>query len=141
MAGPIETHWFVENRVRLLTAIGHLDLPTVKAFDQATRLIYDASRDPVHIILDVRQLKTVPPISELLKTSTMWHKRQDFIVTVGAMRQPMMRLLFTTLLHIGHWNYRDVDTVEEAKSLIKAYDPSLPPLESWSPSPFANTHQ
>jgi hypothetical protein len=140
MAGSIETHWFVENRVRLLTAFGHLELETVKIFDEATRIMYDASTERVHIILDVRELKTVPRISELLKTSTMWHKRQDFIVTVGAMRQPMMRLLFTTLLHIGRWNYQDVDTVAEAKRLIIGYEPTLPPLETWTPSPFAETH-
>jgi hypothetical protein len=140
MAGSIETHWFVENRVRLLTAFGHLELETVKIFDEATRRFYDAATQPVHVILDVRQLKTVPPISELLKMSTLWHKRQDFVATVGAMRQPLMRLLFTTLLHVGRLNYRDVDTVAEAKRLIIGYEPTLPPLETWSPSPFAETH-
>lgn len=140
MAGSIETHWFVEHRVRLLTAFGHLDLPTVKTFDESTRIMYDGLTERVHVVLDVRSLKTVPPFSELLKTSTLWHKRQDFIVTVGAMRQPMMRLLFTTLLSIARWNYQDVDTVEEARHLIIAYEPTLPPLDAWHPSPFAETH-
>jgi len=53
MAGSIEVHWFVDKRVRLLTAIGHLDLPTVKVFDEATRLMYDATTGRIHIILDV----------------------------------------------------------------------------------------
>lgn len=140
MAGSIEIHWFVDKRVRLLTAIGHLELPTVKVFDETTRLMYDAATQPVHVILDVRHLRTVPPISELLKMSTLWHKRQDFVATVGAMRQPMMRLLFTTLLHVGRLNYRDVDTVEEAKRLVMAYEPTLPPLEAWAPAPFENLY-
>ena len=140
MAGSIETHWFVEKRVRLLTAIGHLDLPTVKVFDEETRLIYEATTGYIHIILDVRQLKTIPPLSELLKMATLWHKRQDMIVTVQGMRRPLMRLLFTTIVSIGHLKYRDMDTVEQAKQFIAAYDPALPPLDTWTPSPFADLY-
>jgi hypothetical protein len=139
MAGSIESHWFVEKRVRLLTAIGHLDMPTVKVYDEESRLFYDALTLPVHVIIDVRQLKSVPPLSELLKMATLWHKRVGMVVTVQAMRQPLMRLIFTTIVSIGHLKYRDVNTIAQAMETVAGRDASLPPLDTWKDSPFAET--
>lgn len=140
MSGSIESHWFVEKRVRLLTAIGQLDLQTVKVYDEESRLIYDAAIQPVHVIIDVRQLKGVPPMSDLLKMATLWHRRIGMVVTVQAMRQPLMRMIFTTIVSIGRLKYHDMDTVEQARRSIASCDPSLPPLETWTPSPLAETN-
>ena len=60
--------------------------------------------------------------------------------TVQAMRQPLMRLIFKTIVSIGRLNYRDVDTVEQAQQYIASRDPSLPPVETWAPSPFASLY-
>ena len=140
MAGSIETHWFVENRVRLLNASGYLDLATVKVYDEESRLLYDSVTQPVHVIIDVRPLKAVPPLSELLKMATLWHKRIGVVVTVQAMRRPLMRLVFTTIVAIGRLTYRDVDTLEQAQQYIASRDRTLPPRDTWTPSPFAAAH-
>ena len=136
MAGSNEIHWFVEKRVRLLHTWGHLDLPAVKVYDEESRLMFDAATQPVHAIIDVRQLKGVPPLSECLKMATLWHQRIGMVVTVQAMRQPLMRLIFTTIVSIGRLKYRDMDTVEQAQQYIASRDPSLPSVESWIPSPY-----
>jgi len=140
MAGSIESHWYVEKRVRLLTAIGHLDLPTVKVYDEESRLLYDSVTQPVHVIIDVRQLKAVPPLSELLKMATLWHKRIGMVVSVQAMQRPLIRLIFTTIVSIGRLNYRDMSTIEQARLYIASCDASLPPIDTWTPSPLAETN-
>lgn len=136
MAGSIESHWLVEKRVRLLTAIGHLDMKTVKIYDDDSRLLYDSLTAPVHVIIDVRQLRSVPPLSELHKMATLWHKRIGMVVTVQAMRQPLMRMIFTTIVAIGRLTYRDVDTLEQARAYIVSRDVSLPALDLWAALPF-----
>jgi hypothetical protein len=131
MIGAIHSQWVVDNRVRFISAVGQIDLEMAKAQDAEALRIYDAAPQPIHMIIDVRYTKAVPAISECLKLASLWHKNLDMVVTVGAMSQPSLRLLFTALVRLARLKYQDVATLDEAQQFLITCDPSLPSLETW----------
>jgi hypothetical protein len=128
-------NWYtlVEGQVSMTTVVGHLTTETMRQNDRDFTAFIDASSAPmVHLIVDTRRMLSVPPISENRKAGFPYHPRMGYNVTIGAFRNPFVRLIITMSVAVIRIRYKDVDSLEEACAFLISKDSDLPPLEMWA---------
>lgn len=111
-------------------------LSMTRSYDQICSAILESSNASlVHFITDMRAVKNFPPISSISAMHFLRHQRMGYYITLGAMDNPVLRFIATTVGSIARLRYKDVATLNDAYSLLLSKDPTLPPLETWGLPP------
>jgi hypothetical protein len=134
--------WFtlVPNQVYLMIGIEDQfvanALEMTRSYDQVcTALLESSNASLVHMITDLRAVKSFPPISSISGMHFLRHPRMGHYITLGALDNAVLRFIATIVGGITRLRYGDVKTLEDAYSLLLSKDPSLPRLEAWALPP------
>jgi hypothetical protein len=133
MADTLQTHWLLENRVRLLTLPTHFTTEAFHRYDDDTCLMMDQLAYPLfHVIVDAGEMESFPPLSVCIKMRCIRHAHMGWMLSIGATQNPLMRFFLSMVVSATRIRYKDCDSLDEAVVLLKTHDPALPPLETWS---------
>jgi hypothetical protein len=129
---PIETRWFLENRVSFTRLFGVVQDADLKAMDAWLNACMNNSPERlVHHIIDARDITKPTSVRQAMQLTAPRHPRIGWAITIGATRNPMVRFLTALVVSAARLRYRDVTTLEEALAQFKILDPSLPDLEPY----------
>ncbi len=117
---PVETYWLEEPILFYQKLSGHLDADGVRqAFDASINLATQSPLDKVHLLLDMRELKSVPPDIPLLvgQTRRVQNSKIDQFAILGASR--LLKFLMEVVSHTTPFHYRTFETYEQAMAFLQ----------------------
>ncbi len=117
---PVETYWLEEPILFYQKLSGDLDADAVRqAFDQSLAIVEQSPLDKVHLLLDMRELKAVPPDIPLLvgQTRRLQNSKIDQFAILGANR--LLKFLMEIVSHTTAFHYRTFETHEQAMSFLQ----------------------
>jgi hypothetical protein len=122
---PVETRWLIEKRVCYQRVFGDTTLEDVIQTIEAAEHWASEGVPPVHFIVDVAEVKTYPPLMNMLRVlrptsfpNVAW--------SVLVVRHPQLRFIATMLTQLTGKRYHTVATVEAALQFLASQDISLP---------------
>ena len=123
--------WLVPDRVIYMWAQGEVSA-SVRTWmnTQAIFLYHSCATPKVHIVLDMRGV-TQRPKGTKEDRPAVWHPRRGWIVSIGAVRNHLMRRLVNIVLNIMNLNCFDSETTEKGLDLLQQADPTLPDLKPY----------
>jgi hypothetical protein len=86
----------------------------------------------VHIITDLRDTNGTPPLREIRKIKYGSHPHMGYSVTIGALRNPTMRVMLKLANAVFRTRYYDAVSLDEACAFLITKDANLPPLSAWT---------
>jgi hypothetical protein len=126
---PIYTNWLIVNRIIYSHFEGEISHDDVVQFDQAMLTMLENAEQLVHSIGDLRQITKSAPLKDTLSMKSMRHPNAGWGITIGAFENPLIRMLAAMTMAIAKARYREVSSLEEALSVLKQKDPTLPDLD------------
>lgn len=124
----LHVDWYIEQRVILANVGGDLTIDEVRALNDQLVALIDQGQQPVHIIVDVSGVTTIP--TNLLKmrdaSHVMGHIGAGWIVAVG-LHNSFMNFIGSMLTQLGHLaRYRVMPDANAAYTHLRTVDASLP---------------
>lgn len=111
--------WLVEGHVRLVRLRHHLNTATLMAYDWETIALMDTLSTPLHVIVDVSELRSFPDFNDCLHTQHLRHPRMGYMLTVGVHRSRMMRFFLNAIGRATRVRYQDFDTLDDALHFLE----------------------
>jgi hypothetical protein len=121
----IQLEWKNGRRIAYLVYSGVLDMDIVHAVEAEMTRVMDASSLPVHAILDLRQLDQFPPLIECIRSPYVRHKQRGWTIIIGLTEKPLFRVLVNSLINGLRLPAHQVESLEEALTVLKKEDSSL----------------
>jgi hypothetical protein len=127
---PIETRWYLENRVTYSCFSGEIILADLQAMDNWLVACMDASPALiVHHILDLQNITQPASARQAMQLKAPRHPRVGWTITIGSTQDAIVRFLTALVISAARIRYRDVATFEAALTLLQSLDPNLPDLQ------------
>ena len=128
---PVISRWLVPGKVIYTDLVGDLTLEDLKAGSDGVISLYDESEfDQIHVIANQAKLGNIPVSLKLFNEATPFvrDKRLGWFIMYpeGTQFAKFMASMVTSLAKI---DYRPTDSLENALSLIKRMDDSLPDVD------------
>ena len=123
--------WLVPDRVIYMWAEGNVgDSVRTWMNAQAIFLYHSCATPKVHIVID---MSTVTGRAKGKKEDrpAVWHARRGWIVSIGAVHNPLTRRIINLVLKLMRLNYFDTESVEQGLALLQQADPTLPDLKPY----------
>jgi hypothetical protein len=126
---PIETRWYLEDRVayaRLSGVVTDADLQAMDAW-----MIQCMETSPamlVHHIIDAKDITQPTSARQAMQLKAPRHAKMGWGITIGINLNPMLRFLTALIVSVARIRYRDVNTFDEALAQLQTFDPNLPDL-------------
>jgi hypothetical protein len=123
--------WLVPDRVIYMWASGDIS-PGVREWmnTQAVYLYHSCATPRIHLFIDTRQV-TDQSRATRQDQPAIWHPRRGWCVTLGAIRNPVLRALLNPLLHLFRAYIQDFASNEDAIAFLQKADPTLPDLQPY----------
>lgn len=114
----ITIEWLGGGRVCVAVAPAHVHRGDLQEYDYALSQALNMAAESIDLIADMRAIRTIPPLNELLVVSYVRHPKLGKNITVGLARNAVARLIITSGARMVGINYRDFNTLEEAKAYL-----------------------
>jgi hypothetical protein len=125
----IKSHWLEENRIAYIEIIGDMDEDGMEQFNSHFVTEYlDHGIAPVHCIIDAKALTGYPQSLRVLRDGTaksVKHPSTGWIVLIG-FDSPVFRFLVTAVTQVLGVRFKQVESLEEAKNVLRKVDQTLP---------------
>lgn len=129
----LSIEWVLESRVIYLRLEGRITGDELIRYDDemVSRLDHVGADLPVHFIEDVKGLTNAPPLTAALKLKMLRDPRLGWSISIGAVRNPVLRLIYQSLMVTMGIRWRDVASLQQALEYLHRVDDSLPDLAGW----------
>jgi hypothetical protein len=127
---PIETRWYLENRVTYSYFSGEITSAELQAMDSWMIARMDASPTmTIHHILDVQDITQPASARHTMQLKAPHHPRVGWTITIGSNHDAIVHFLTALVISAARVRYRDAATFEDALTLLQTLDPHLPDLQ------------
>jgi hypothetical protein len=117
---PVQVSWTVPKQIMMVEASGTLTKEELRQMDaQLIEYLRSAAPSSVHLIGIIAQLKSVPPLTEMLRLQGKNEPNMGWIVVVGQ-RSAVNRTLIDLFARLTNRQIRNVPTLEEAMKFLEA---------------------
>jgi hypothetical protein len=123
-----EESWWVEDRVRYNRFISSTTEEEIQEIDQRMMIVLDAAQQPIHFVIDLRDLLQGLSLDQGLKVRHLRHAKVGWIVLMGSNQNAMLRFLTSVTFKIFGAKYKECMSLEEAGEFLKHVDPDLTDL-------------
>jgi hypothetical protein len=123
----VVVRWLIPERVIFVYGEGKIS-PAVRDWMNA-RIIYlmhSCSTSHIHLITDVRHVTQVSLSSITKPSPVLRHPRRGWFISIGASKNWLMQFVLRLVVWMMRLSYRDCDSVHEALTELRQFDPSLP---------------
>jgi hypothetical protein len=125
---PIYSSWIVEGHLVYWKSWGALKSEDIAPYDAESFAMLDATTAPLlHTIADHSQLEQLPSLKDLATISVARDPRVGWYLVAGSIN-PIIKMLVSIAVQIGHVRLRFFPTFDEALAFIKEQDATLPPI-------------
>lgn len=123
--------WLVQERVIYMWASGDIS-PSVREWmnTQAVYLYHSCGTPKIHLFIDTRQVSSQSPANRQARPA-IWHPRRGWCVTMGAIHNPLLRIILNPLLRLFQTSIQDFASNESALAFLQHADPTLPELQPY----------
>ncbi len=126
---PIISTWIVEGHLAYWKSWGALKADDIAPYDAESYDLLNATTAPLlHTIADHSQLEQLPSLKDLATISAGRDPRVGWYLVVGSIN-PVIKMLVSIAVQIGHVRLRFFPTFDEALVFIQGQDATLPPIE------------
>ena len=122
---PLKSEWLVENRVRLVTVKNDLKASAVHLNDREMVSLMDKLSAPMHLIVDMRELRSFPRLDEILNLQYLRHEYMGWLLTVGASRSRILRFFLNAVGRTTRVRFHDFDDLDEVIAFLEQNEPLL----------------
>lgn len=122
---PHEISWYQEKRIILNRLIGSLDLETGTKASEATSQFLNEGIAPVHLIVDMTELKSFPTNITKVNTMNQYLKNPalGWVIVVGG--NTLSQFLVNVLSQVIRFRVAQRPTLQQAVDFLRAQDQSL----------------
>ncbi len=122
---PHEISWYQEKRIVLNRLIGSLDVEAGTQASEATSQFLNEGVAPVHLIVDMTELKSFPTNITKVNTMNQYLKNPSlgWVVVIGG--NTLSQFLVNVLSQVIRFRVAQRPTLEQAVDFLRAQDPSL----------------
>lgn len=124
--------WLVPQRVMGLVCISHLMDADCGQFDEMFVQALDQADAKIHLVAQVRDIKSFPSMRTTLGMRYMYHLKFGMVHAVTYSQNPVLRFLVAAASSAGRLKYKELPTFEEACLNAIHVDPTLPRLSEWT---------
>ena len=121
MNDTLHYEWLIEGQVRLVRLRHNLSVATLMSYDWDTIALLDTMAIPLHVIVDVSELRSFPNLNDCLHTQHIRHPRMGYMLTVGVNRSRMMRFFLNAIGRATRVRYQDFDDLEAAIAFLEEH--------------------
>lgn len=123
--------WLVPDRVIYMWAEGDVSTSVRDWMNAKAVYFYHSCATPkIHIIVDMQTVTSRARGSKNDRPA-VWHPRRGWIISIHAVKNPLLRTLVNTMLSVLRLNYVDTPTVKEGLEYLQRADPTLPDLQPY----------
>lgn len=127
-----KSYWLEENKIAYIEYIGDFDDEGVIELNRFVAENYlDKGDPPVHNIIDASQLGSFPKNLSALREGSSYsvkHPNAGWMILVGFGSNPLLKFLSSAVSQVLGVKFKQVDTLEDAKSILRRVDNSLATL-------------
>lgn len=128
-AWTVKSNWLAENKIAYIEFIGDFDKDGVLQFNSFwTENYIDKGNAPVHSIIDATQLNDYPKSLSTLREGSnisVNNPNMGWIILVGFSKNPVLKFLSSAVNQLFSVKFKQVDTVEDAKDILRRVDNTL----------------
>lgn len=123
--------WMVPERVIFVWSAGEIT-PTVREWmnTQVIYLYHSCANPQIHLFINRQDVSKLSRATRRDQPA-IWHPRRGWCVTVGAVANPLARILINAIMRLMGLNVRDFGSNEDALHFLQQTDPTLPDLQSY----------
>jgi hypothetical protein len=110
--------WLVPGRAISIVLPIVCDDNFVNDFDTRVLAILDAAAEPIHLFVDVREVRTYPSTQSMFHLTYLKHPKMGRLITIGATNNPIARFLARLFSGAMKVQLRDFSTMEEARAYL-----------------------
>jgi hypothetical protein len=114
----IQINWLVEGSVCLMHVPASVNMTDVRAYDADLMARLNAASHKLHLIVDVRSLKSLPPVPQLVRLQHPGHPNLGHNLTIGLSNNPVVRFVITMGAQLVGIQHKDFKTLEEARQFL-----------------------
>lgn len=127
-----KSYWLEENKIAFIEYIGDFDDRAVIELNQFVAENYlEKGNPPVHNIIDATQLGSFPKNLSALREGSSYsvhHPNTGWILLVGFGSNPILKFLSSAVGQVLGIKFKQVETLEDAKSILRRVDNTLAQL-------------
>lgn len=106
--------WLVPGRVLEAVIVEEVSEQALLDSDHVINEMLDTASQPVHFLIDVRQMKTHPSAQTTFKLTYYKHRNMGHFLIIGFSMNPMLRFLNTLVGRAVGFKVKDFKTRDEA---------------------------
>ncbi|MCU0511525.1 MAG: hypothetical protein MUE40_03050 [Anaerolineae bacterium] len=125
---PVTLTWLVPQRITQTVLYGSITREDLQAYDALMLNHLHGATALVHNIIDVRGITTQGHLRDVLQLQSLRHPLGGWGITLGAINDPITRMLTGMVTSVTRTRYRDLPTLAAALHFLCEVDSSLPPL-------------
>jgi hypothetical protein len=117
--------WLVQDRVLKVLLPFAFDDGEAQKFDTDVLVYLDQASQPIHLVLDVRQVKTHPSMKTFFGWKHLKHPNLGYTMMIGMASNPVVRFMAGIVVKAVGVHLKDVESDDEALAHLAIIDSRL----------------
>lgn len=114
-----EFEWLIENQVCKVVLPQEVTQDILEAYDQLLINVLDQAANKIHMVADLRIIKTMPNLNQARKMRHPRHPHMGRVLMVGLNLNPIARFMASLVAQAAGVAYKAFDTYEEVFAYLE----------------------